>query len=173
MLYSIHGPYEIPRQNTVVDRSAEALTDLWQEIEDNYEGLPEGCGCYLFALRAGKGITPWYVGVAEKQSFQRECFSPHKISIYNDVLDEWKGTPLLYLVARNTPEARFSAPSRRGHPSARYLELILISRAMEKNPELMNKRDTKLLRDMVVPTILNSPPGRRTLDEEEFLLALQ
>jgi len=42
-------------------------------------------GGYIFAIRAGKGFTPWYVGQAKK-SFKQEIFTPHKKDIYNCVL---------------------------------------------------------------------------------------
>ena len=63
----------------------------------------------------------------------------------------------MLLVARHTPKEKLSKtlPVQ----EANFVEQFLISRALSKNNDLMNKRDTKLLRELKVPGVLNSPPG--------------
>jgi 8-oxo-dGTP pyrophosphatase MutT (NUDIX family) len=49
-----------------------------------------------------------------------------------------------------------------------FLETMLISSALRRNPNLSNKQDTKLLRDMVVPGLINSRPGKAFSSVTEF-----
>jgi len=94
-------------------------------------------GCYVFAIRAGKGYVPHYVGKAG-HGFERECFGSHKLVKYNKVLSEGKhGRPVLFFVA--------PAGTKRVVP-ARVLaqvEKFLIGLAAERNPDLQNKQHVR------------------------------
>jgi hypothetical protein len=141
MNYSIHGPFEIKTKNNsrLVDRRASAKKAFWSTVDNEEEFLPASCGCYLFAIRASKGIKPWYVGLAAKQPFEKECFTASKINIYNDVLANGKGTPILFLVSKRTKSRKLVRPSKKSrHRATTYLETVMIGAALEKNPELMN-----------------------------------
>ncbi len=169
MKYTVHGPFEIHKQkNGLVDRSSQAKNEFWDRAREEDGSLPSACGCYLFAVRAAKGIRPWYVGLAERQSFEGECFSSHKLTIYNDVLADRKGTPLLFLVAKRTTGNKFSRPSKKRHRSSRFLESMLIGIVLDKNSRLMNIQKTKFLKEMSVPQVINSPQRRPTGPESKF-----
>jgi hypothetical protein len=43
-----------------------------------------------------------------------------------------------------------------------FLETMLIGMALERNKDLLNARKTKLLREMIVPGIINTPQARPT-----------
>jgi hypothetical protein len=97
--------------------------EFWTQSDELRE-LGTERGCYVFAIRAGKGVTPIYVGKATK-SFKQECFNPsnrHKFS--NGMADYVKGTPVLYFVRHpkqkgktefeaNWRNREFSDPKRR------------------------------------------------------------
>jgi hypothetical protein len=173
MRYSIHGPFELRTKNGLVDRNKEAKNNFWGAIEKTDSILPFACGCYLFAIRAAKGIKPWYVGLAAKQSFQGECFSPQKTNIYNDVLAGRKrGKPFLFLIAKKTKQDKFVKPSKKGHRDSIYLETLMIGVALEKNPELMNIKKTKFLRGMLVPCLINTPKRKPFKSEQKFNKAM-
>jgi len=173
MRYSIHGPFELKTKNGLVDRSRKAQQAFWAEIESSVSTLPSACGCYLFATRAAKGIKPWYVGLAAKQSFKNECFGSQKINIYNDVLaGRQKGKPLLFLIAKKTKGEKFAKPSKNGHRASTYLETLMIGVALEKNHELMNIKKTKYLRGMCVPCLINTPNGKPSKSEQAFNKAM-
>jgi hypothetical protein len=55
-------------------------------------------GCYICAIRAGRGYVPIYVGQATV-GFRKECFDHHKLDHYNKARDirDKKGTPVLFL----------------------------------------------------------------------------
>lgn len=94
-------------------------------------------GCYVFAVRAGKGVTPGYVGMATR-GFKREVFAPHKVMRYQQFLAEYaKGTPVLYFVV--DPVAR-GAPNK---TRIRDLERFLIQVGVAANSELLNIQGTK------------------------------
>lgn len=172
--YSIHGPFEVPRQpNGNVIRSAADKRRFWAELDQLDDGISTACGCCLFAVRAARGIKPYYVGVAESQTFADECFESHKVNIYNDVLAARNaGTPIFILIAKRTPQGRFSVPSPNGHEDAKFLESLLIGAALEKNPDIMNIGRTRFLRGMIVPSFMNSQQRPPTLPERAFKTAI-
>jgi len=107
--------------------------------------------------------------MAEKQSFRQECFTAHKIVQYDASLNEVSGIPSIIFLARRTPSCQFSAPSERGHRDIRMLEKLLIGSAVSRNQDLRNIKDTKILREMNVPGILNSEQGQARADSVQSL----
>lgn len=158
MRFAVYGGYELPRYNGIVDDSVEAKRSFWEYIEENIEGLPDACGCYVFAAQN----RPWYVGLAEKQSFRRECLTHHKVNIYNKVLTSYnRAAPWLYFIAKLTPATKsFARPSQNGHSDIVALEKILIGLAIARNSEVANIRGTKFMREMNVPGIINTEKGQ-------------
>jgi hypothetical protein len=174
MKYTIHGPFEMAKKNNkLVDHSNSTKKLFWSKVRKSNANLPSACGCYLFAIRAAKGIKPWYVGLAEKGTFESECYSAHKINIYNDALAGKKGAPLLFLIAKRTKKDKFVKPTKRKHQDIAYLETILIGVALKKNPKLMNIKKTKFLKKMCVPCLMNTTPGKPTRSEAEFKKAIK
>ena len=161
MKFFPHIAVEIPRnRNGLIAADKKSLAVFWSRVDiELEENLGNGVGCYILSIRAGQGSRPWYVGMAEKQSFRRECFTPHKLNHYNTATAAMKGTPLLTLIAKYTPSGRIVTPRAGGHRDVQFLESMLISTCIRRNPDLYNKRDTKLLREMMVPGLLNTPHG--------------
>lgn len=148
---------------------------FWSQISEKDEtaNLPSACGCYLFALKNGNNLTPWYVGKTEKRTFQEECFQAAKIVYYNEVLVDHSGKPILFLLPRLTNLGKkFSKPTRVGYSDINFLETMLIGMALEKNPSLLNIKKTKLLRQMEVPGIVNSPQAAPTIPVRRLKNAL-
>jgi hypothetical protein len=174
MRFEIFGGFDLPVEtHGVVPRSKKKHKAFWEQVDNCHPELRNARGCYVFAMNSGGGMTPWYVGKAERSSFLQECFTPSKISCYNDVLPRYdKGTPHLYFVAMLTPTGGFSQPSA-GHQAIAFLEKMLIGQALKKNPDLCNTRDTALLRNMVVPGFLNTPKGRTKSDVYELKRVLE
>lgn len=56
-------------------------------------------GVYVFALRAGKGYKPWYVGKTNGQKgMSRECMTDNKVNKYNEAMRRSNGSPVLFFV---------------------------------------------------------------------------
>ena len=58
-----YEPFEVPRSKALNGQRALDLPALrprgfWAEVDDDKEGLSEARGCYVFAITAGRGITP-------------------------------------------------------------------------------------------------------------------
>lgn len=161
MNYEVYGGFEIPRKpnkRSVVD--ARDRNELWRKVHEAKDYLQCALGCYIFALRKrGGGIVPWYVGKTCRQGFIRECFEPHKLVYFNEVVAGEAGVPLLYLIARVTPGGKFtkSFPARESD----YLETLLIGMALQRNPSLKNVTRTKLLKELHVPGLVNSRANPR------------
>lgn len=154
--YGVFGPCDIPRSGSghVND---ERLTQFWEDAEAMFiDELSGASGCYIFGIRAGKGATPWYVGQA-KHSFKRECFTDRNLRLYDKILRQRKGTPILFLLARKTPKGKFQ--KRLGEAEANRLENLLIDQCLQANSNLLNKRGTAFLKEARIPGLLNSPPG--------------
>jgi len=171
--YSIHGPFKIKtykgaKHNKALDPDIEAKKKFWDDVEKKEANLPTACGCYLFAIKT-KGFKPWYVGLAGK-GFQKECLARHKIIIYTQVLNKYvSGTPILFLIAKRTKErGDFAKPSKNVRPDIKSLENMLISAAIVKNRDLMNKKQTKYLREMRVPGLMHTLKKKPTDDEKQF-----
>ena len=133
--FEVFGPHKVPTYNgkaaKIVD--FEALPDFW-----SYVGLlSKRKGCYVFAVRASKGLRPVYVGLATK-TFKQEVFTPHKLEKYQRALaDTAKGTPVLFFLAH---------PLGRGATNIRAikdLEDYLIQAAVSKNSDLLNVKGTE------------------------------
>ncbi len=162
MLFKVFGPYELPRDDAKhVAATANARNDFWKAVEAAAPGLPDACGCYVFALKAGRGSKPWYIGKAERSRFRTETLTPHKLNHFNAVTARHKGIPELYLLAQITPSGRFRAPARDTRPAIRELESMLIGMGVARNPGLLNSQGTKMLKELRVEGFLNSPLAKR------------
>lgn len=156
MEYHISPPFLLPRGSRgLFTRDATERAEFWDEVDDYDPDLPEACGCYVISVRN----VAWYVGLAERQSFRSECFSPHKIVKIDEAITEGSGNAMLHLLAKLTPQGRYARPGANGHRDAAFLEKLLIGIGLERNEDLLNKSDTAILRDLIVPGFFNSPPG--------------
>lgn len=160
----------VPRQpNGLVIAKPADLKKFWAAVNETLEeGLPDAIGCYIFSVKSGMRPRPWYVGLAARQSFRRECFTAHKLRHYSDALAETQGVPYLTFLAKCTPGNSFAKPSKKRQRDIEELEKMLIANALTRNPDLLNVRDTKLLREMVVPGLLNTPRGKPTSATSSF-----
>jgi hypothetical protein len=173
--FDIYGPFKIEKQShgKLIDNTNDAKKHFWDKVEKYTKSLKNACGCYIFCIRAAKGFKPIYVGLAQKQTFEKECFTPSKINIYNEAVAAGKGTPILFLITKLTNKGnKFAKPSKNGHSDIKTLETLLIGTALEKNPALMNIKKTKHWKEMVVPGLLNPPQGPPSKDTKAFKKAM-
>ncbi len=138
-MLKVYGPYKVPftRQSHGSGKMIEGkhMREFAEDLPDRFIMAKQGC--YIFALRAGRGATPWYIGKSGK-SFRQECFTPHKLNKYNRALFEGKrGTPVLYFVALPGQKKKISAKI------ITEVETYLIGIAKAANPKLLNVSKTK------------------------------
>lgn len=151
----------------------ESLATFWSRAEEELEeGISGAIGCYIFSIRAGRGALPWYVGLAEKQSFRKESFTSHKLNHYNNAIADRNGTPLLTLIVKRTQSQKIVNPTGNAHRDIQLLETMLIFTCLRRNPNLFNVRDTTLFREMVVPGLLNTRQGKIPSSVSDFKLLI-
>ena len=116
-------PFKGPGGKIINKESADRF---W--LDHSKHALGDGIGCYIFGMRAGGGIVPWYVGQTTR-SFRQECFESKKLNIYAEVLvSKQVGTPVLFFVVKEEgPNACIDD-----------VENFLIQNALVKNPDLRN-----------------------------------
>lgn len=167
--YKSYGEFLVPlghpdpkHHKTTIKKSG--LSEFWHSVDQLHPGLSSACGIYIFGLRAGGGFTPWYVGKCNaKYGFKGECFSREKASKYEEVLkrpDIQRGTPVLFLLPRLGIKTAFAKFSPRNNSEIGWLEKEFIQLGILANSNLINRQSTKWIREVVVPGVMNSPPGR-------------
>jgi len=166
MYFYPYGPFEIPRDKSRISEDKDDKKKFWQDVEAMGAGLSAACGCYIFTLRN----KAWYIGSTNRQGFLGECFTIHKLYTYNKALSEYTspGIPRLILIAKITETSRFSKASD-GHRDIKYLEKMLIAHGLKRNPDLRNIKDTKILREMTLPGVINTPQGEASGKPVQFL----
>lgn len=172
MKFSIHGPVDLPRAKGLIDSSAVAKKTLWQRVSELDPELPSACGCYIFVVKARRGTLPWYIGLT-KRTFKAEALGAHQINHYNLALAEKTGVaPQLFFLAKETPTGKFAKPSRDAHKDVEFLETLLFGIALNRNPALRNTKNTKFLKNVCVPAIINSPARKPNKQELALKAAL-
>jgi hypothetical protein len=171
--YQVFGPFNLRKSGKLVDKHYRK--DFWGDVERRQPGLPSAVGCYVFGIKAAKGALPWYVGRTEKHDFKGETWTPHKLNLYNEALNsrkKKKGTPQLFLIARHTKGGKFAKPTKSGIGDVRALENLLIGTCLLRNRHLLNAKQTKHLRGIVVPGYMNEHPGARPKPARELAILL-
>jgi hypothetical protein len=149
--FEVHGPYDVPFYRGNAGRIVQA--EGKQRFFKTHAAFANRVGCYVFGMRAGRGVTPVYVGKTRK-NFGAECFEPHKLGKYNQCLADYeRGTPILYLLV--LPVKR--GPRNEAH--IKELESFLIQTGVAVNPDLLNVRGTKRA-DWGITGVLRSGKGR-------------
>jgi hypothetical protein len=149
-IFKVVGPRVVPVYQGHAARTIthDEARRFWRENTE----IAGARGCYVFGVRAGKGITPAYVGKATR-TFREETFAPHKLTRYQRLLADYRrGTPVLFFLL---------APRRCGVPNVAHvtaLEAFLIQAAATVNPELLNINGTRL-DDWGIGGVLRSGTG--------------
>jgi hypothetical protein len=124
------GPFEVlfeKNSKGVKHIKDKKQSELWEESE-----CGERVGVYIFGIRTGGGITPWYVGRTVK-GFSQECFQHHKLNKYNEALHSVDiGTPVIFFICE---------PIKKGRNNMSFIdavETLVINYAQKKNPEITN-----------------------------------
>jgi hypothetical protein len=159
-MFTIAGPFEIPVHQASAARIIRG--NEGNQFFANYKSHALRKGCYVYGVRAGKGITPLYAGLAKK-SFEQECFEPHKLGKYNEGLADYnKGTPVMFFVL--APKGK---KGRENLTHIKELEVFLIQTGVAANPDLLNVRGTKQ-QEWGIKGVLRTPPGKPGLGTGAF-----
>lgn len=171
MHFDVAGPFELSRHGNKKMITERSLSNLKPELEYWESGLSHSCGCYVFAIRAGKGYTPYYVGQACKRSMLLESLNPSNREKYNKACSESNGVPVVFFLPMRTPKGRYRKKGS-GSASIDFLERWLIATAIDKNPYLINNKETRFLRKINVVGIFNAKRGEATSASQQLSKAL-
>ena len=170
MHFDVAGPFDLTRHGSKKIITDVSIRILKPQLESWEVGLSDACGCYVFAVRAGKGYSPYYVGQACKRSILMEALNPSNREKYNKVLGDRTGTPVLFFVALRTPTGKFRKKSQvsGGLAHVDFLERWLIATSIEKNHRLINNKETQFLRKLHVAGIFNARKGESTQASQDL-----
>lgn len=157
----VFGPFDIPfgLVGSVKTISKAEVTAFW--AKDDAEQFKTKHGVYIFAMRAAKGFTPWYVGRAGT-GFVKEIFTSDKVLKYREVFDRGtKGSPVMFFVTKG------GSRNKVGAKIIGEVEQSLIVAAGAKNSELVNVHHNKD-REWCIKGVMYSSPGKPTTTARQF-----
>lgn len=160
--FFVEGPFDVPVRKFGWGRTVDttALRQFWEDVVGIE--VEWSRGCYVFAFRAGKGITPVYVGKAT-QGFRQECFALDKLNKLNKALLQYRrGSLVVFLVAL---ERKRGIPNRRAICS---LEVFLIENALAKNEDLLNVQNARDAQDFEVAGVFRGGKGKPSKAARDF-----
>jgi hypothetical protein len=126
-----YGPFELP-----VKKLKNGRRIVRDDIDAFFEinGCGDDVGVYVFTLTTARGAEyPYYVGHTIR-GFSSECFQPHKIEKYNEILAEHHGRPKMYFLVLDT---------KYNVRAIKALEVTMIGLGMERNPDMRNVMHTR------------------------------
>ena len=163
----LYGPIPVDFDNLGDSKTKFITPDCKKRFLAELErlGIAAKEGCYIFALRNGKGCTPWYVGKATKNNIGPESMEPHKLNKYSHVFARGgKGTPVMFFVCQPGTVKTLNSDI------IDDMETELIQYAKYKNPELLNEKKAKLVEWGIQGVLRGSK--RPSADETLFARAM-
>ncbi len=148
--FEVAGPFKVPVFGNTGQRSLDraGLDLFWTSIP---AGVSDDMGCYVFALRRGRGCIPIYVGKTVKQSFRKECFTDRYYRVLHEALLGQSGTLVVFLVRYERSRGAFNAKA------VAELERFLVESALNRNPGLKNTVYTKTSPGFAIRAVHRSP----------------
>lgn len=158
--FDVYGPFRIHYSRKVGGKIIETQhgRDFWLSPRTEY--LQSERGVYVFAMRAGPGLTPLYVGKATK-TFRQEVFTDRNLHKVTGAMADWRrGNPVLFLLAQTQGRVATRAIAE--------LERFLINEAVLRNPDLRNVQGIDGGPRYEVPGVTGVKRGRRTTAQIAF-----
>jgi hypothetical protein len=155
--FAAHGPFRV-RKELLTDPPRRTIKGFWRDgfwkTDPELASLANRCGCYVFAVRRGKAITPHYLGLTTKR-FDREVFNPANVRKYRNALRERRrGYPVLFIVAHPTR-------TQINTKNIAEVEDFLIQTASVRNPAVQNVKGVRRPK-WLIRGIVRSTPGKPT-----------
>lgn len=163
--FDVFGPFEVPVEELHTKPRTrkpdiERCKAMWGKAD--LKELRKQKGCYVFALRRGRGFLPVYVGKTAR-TFEAECFEPSKLNLLRDALDEERrGTLVVFLIRYGATVGAFDGKALGD------LERYLITSAYSQNRNLQNRKLVHSMRPtFTVPGVTDparGKPSKKVLD---------
>ena len=178
--FQVFGPFDVDCEISRRGRRAlprkvitkEVIRKFWESVAAEHAHIASKKGCYVFALRAGRGSMPWYVGKTEKsaRTLKQEVFDREKLAKYRTILKRSRRrSPEIYLVVRSEQQGRLGR-------AIDDLETVLIWAAFHRNKGLLNKRKRethparliRIVSSIAIAKLLNGGPGAPDAEAASF-----
>lgn len=161
--FKVSVPFRVPmrsygKKGSLID--SEKLKKLASDEHSDFGKLLGKKGVYVFAIRAGRGCKPWYVGKTERADFLREAFNNRNLVALNEQVMSRKGTLEVTFVTQTGGKPNLT--------NIREIESLLIGHASERNSALLNVQGKLKKPAFVIKNLYNSGSGRRSSHEVEF-----
>ena len=168
MNFQAWGPFPLDPDDLLSESPQERKDAFWRFVSaqaDRYDTIPDdlylAVGCYIFCIEARSKLVPWYVGKTNAASgFYKEILTPHKLNHYRQALEKSRGAGKIILFPLVT-STKISRASKSSGKTIDWLERMLIGMALVRNPELQNKRDTHLLKNVWVEGVFGQQTAGR------------
>ena len=160
IVFRPYGPYVLHRDANLITGST--LKKLWNKAS----GVADGIGVYIIATRERDSLLPWYVGKTDK-GFQKRFYqhSRSKKHIFAKISQQLPGEEIVVMfLARETERGKIKSARK---PSAqtktksvatiRRLEYDILTKALDKNPELFNVSNRMYRQMLRVPGLTDNP----------------
>ena len=135
--FKVHGPFTIHLKKRGRGYTL-TYADFWKSDHER-KTLSEKKGIYIFGIRAGKGMTPIYVGRATRTHFKTECFNPSNQKKYRNGIRKYKKcTPVLLLVIHPKQKGRLN------RAAIDQIETFFVQLCAEKNEKLQNLKKRRV-----------------------------
>jgi hypothetical protein len=138
--FHVHGPFEIPAQvgkkgSKIIGK--DDVKNFWKS-DEGLEKIAGHVGCYVFAVKAGRGSMPAYIGKTTK-SFEKEALTNANRSKYNEYMSHYvaRGKPVMFFLSY----LRKPGPINEKHIDE--LETFLTQVAVARNEKLINAQKAK------------------------------
>jgi len=129
--FTPHGPFELQYDRTTKGTAFD--TDhLWSDSEAGH--LKKSLGCYILAVKVGKSVLPFYVGLT-RASFGREIFNGSNLRKYHAALGSGKKYRVLLFLIEHPERKKASETQFIGE-----VEDFFIATAFARNPALKNSK---------------------------------
>lgn len=182
--YGVCGPYDVPYKKAprIGDKAIEKkhVEAMWDRLRESKKGLDEACGVYVIGIKndgsQGGNTTPWYIGTAEKISFEERCFElPGEKGIAKK-----RGSPVIYFLPKLGKDASEFAKPRQTMATPGdmdYVVRVLIEYGIQKNEGIVLEPAAlhlKALQSVTVDGFVKSKKGRpsKAASELKSLLRL-
>jgi hypothetical protein len=156
----VYGPFRLDRWK-VYERNYR--NDWWKQREEKWPGISQAKGVYLLSLKNKQNYVPQYVGITNKQGFEKEALRDGNLLKIAVQLRNTKGSLQIHLLAK--PKSSHPGFSKQlKTESLRWLERLILFSCLSKNPDMLNKSHRTFLKAVEIKNVtgemLKGPKGR-------------
>jgi hypothetical protein len=167
--FQVYGPFEFDKKKV---QNKDYRKAKWDECDSKHAGLAQAKGLYLYSLKNKQNFVPQYVGITNKQGFEREVFRDGNLLKISNLLQGEKGSLQIHLIAK--PKATHSGFSNQiKADTLRWLERLILFSCLTKNPDMLNKSHRVFLKSVEIERVTGEESrGKKPRSVKTFMSSL-